>query len=167
MRDTEEIERPTRERNETYNLQLDCRLVTRLLPVFLYAHRERRFEINAQSPFRGSCRVVLLTLRLIIAFEPHSYSCSKTTDFDKPRSIVHRCEDDCGGIEHEYCFAEYEYRVAEYDINRSNQTPSVSSLFVLHAVRKTQTARVHPPHPPTPSPPLGGEGELRLNRVYT
>jgi hypothetical protein len=29
---------------------------------------------------------------------------------------------------------------------------------VLHAVRKTQTARVSPPHPPTPSPPLEEKG---------
>ena len=35
-------------------------------------------------------------------------------------------------------------------------------VAALHAVRKTQTARVSPPHPPTPSPPLGGEGELRI-----
>ena len=30
---------------------------------------------------------------------------------------------------------------------------SVSPLFVPYVVRKTQTARVHPPHPPTFSPP--------------
>ena len=39
-------------------------------------------------------------------------------------------------------------------------------VIAFHAVRKTQTARVHPPHPPTPSPPPGGEGELRLNGVH-
>ena len=94
------------------------------------------------------------------------YSYSKTAAFDEPRSIVHRCNDDCGGFEYEYCFAEYEYRVAEYDTNSSNQPPSVSSLLAPYTVRKTQTASVLPPHPPTPSPPLGGEGELRLNRVY-
>ena len=82
------------------------------------------------------------------------------------RSVVHRCNDDCGWFEYEYCFAEYEYRVAEYDTNSSNQPPSVSSLLAPFTVRKTQTASVPPPHPPTPSPPLGGEGELRLNRVY-
>ncbi len=36
-------------------------------------------------------------------------------------------------------------------------------VLVPHAVRKTQTARVSPPHPPTPSPPPGGEGELRFH----
>jgi len=40
-----------------------------------------------------------------------------------------------------------------------------STFFVPYVVRKTQTARVHPPHPPTPSPPLGGEGELRKVEV--
>ena len=108
------------------------------------------------------------------------YSYSKTAAFDEPRSVVHRCNDDCGGFEYEYCVAEYEYcvaeyeyrvaeyeyRVAEYDTNSSNQPPSVSSLLAPYTVRKTQTASVLPPHPPTPSPPLGGEGELRLNRVY-
>ena len=36
-------------------------------------------------------------------------------------------------------------------------------VVALHAVRKIQTASVSPPHPPTPSPPLGGEGELRFH----
>jgi hypothetical protein len=45
------------------------------------------------------------------------YSYSRNSDFDKPRSIIHRCDEDRGGFEYEYCFAEYEYRVAEYDTN--------------------------------------------------
>ena len=36
-----------------------------------------------------------------------------------------------------------------------------STFFVPYVVRKTQTARVHPPHPPAASPPLVVEGELR------
>ena len=84
------------------------------------------------------------------------YSYSKTDAIDKPRSIVHRCDVDCGGFEYEYCFAEYEYRVAEYDTNRKTQPRA--TLLVPHAVRKTQTARVSPPHPPTPSPPLEEKG---------
>ena len=95
------------------------------------------------------------------------YSYSRTADFDKLRSIAHRCAVDCGGFEYEYCFAEYEYRFAEYDTNRRNQTLAVvNSFIVLDVVRKTQTARVLPPHPPTPSPPPGGEGEIRLNTVH-
>ena len=93
------------------------------------------------------------------------YSYSKNSDFDKLRSVDHRCDVDCGGFEYEYCFAEYEYRVAEYDTNHKNQTTIVSPFFAPHTVRKTQTARVSPPHPPTPSPPLGGEGELRFQGV--
>jgi hypothetical protein len=49
------------------------------------------------------------------------YSYSKNSDFDKLRSVDHRCDVDCGGFEYEYCFAEYEYRVAEYDTNRKTQ----------------------------------------------
>ena len=97
------------------------------------------------------------------------YSYSRNSDFDKPRSIVHRCDEDCGGFEYEYCFAEYEYcfaeyeyrfaeyeyRVAEYDTNSKTQpVTSVSFTLALHVVRKTQTASVHPPHPATPSRPL-------------
>ncbi len=44
------------------------------------------------------------------------------------RSVVHRCNDDCGGFEYEYRFAEYEYRVAENDTNSSNK-PRASLLF--------------------------------------
>ena len=57
------------------------------------------------------------------------YSYSKTADFDKSRSIAHRCVVDCGGFEYEYCFAEYEYRVAEYDTNRRNQTFAAVGCF--------------------------------------
>ena len=84
------------------------------------------------------------------------YSYSKTADFDELRSVDHRCDGDCGGFEYEYCFAEYEYRVAEYDTNRKSLPRA--SLLVPYAVRKTQTARVSPPHPPTPSPPLEEKG---------
>ena len=56
------------------------------------------------------------------------YSYSRNSDFDKPRSIIHRCDEDRGGFEYEYCFAEYEYRVAEYDTNRKTQ-PRASLLF--------------------------------------
>ena len=35
------------------------------------------------------------------------YSYSKTADFDKPRSIGHRCDDDRDRFEYEYRFAEY------------------------------------------------------------
>ena len=38
---------------------------------------------------------------------------------------------------------------------------SDSSLFVPYVVRKTQTASVHPPHPPTSSPPPCAEEVLR------
>ena len=84
------------------------------------------------------------------------YSYSKTGDFDKPRFVVHRRDVECGGFEYEYCFAEYEYRFPEYDTNRKSHPRA--SLLVLHAVRKTLTARVSPPHPPTPSPPLEEKG---------
>jgi hypothetical protein len=39
-------------------------------------------------------------------------------------------------------------------------------FFEIHAVRKTQTASVHLPHPPTHSPPLGGEGEQRIDGEF-
>ena len=58
------------------------------------------------------------------------YSYSKNSDFDKLRSVDHRCDVDCGGFEYEYCFAEYEYRFAEYDANRKTQ-PIEVVLFVL------------------------------------
>ena len=63
-------------------------------------------------------------------------------------SIGHRCDVDCCGFEYEYRFAEYEYRKSQ----------PRATLLVPYAVRKTQTARVSPPHPPTPSPPLEEKG---------
>ncbi len=65
------------------------------------------------------------------------YSYSRNSDFDKPRSIVHRCDEDRGGFEYEYCFAEYEYRVAEYDTNRK---PSRERLFSSHTPCSSQNA---------------------------
>ena len=56
------------------------------------------------------------------------YSYSKTVDFDKRRSIGHRCDEVCGGFEYEYCFAEYEYRVAEYE---DEPQDSISRAFLL------------------------------------
>ena len=44
---------------------------------------------------------------------------------------------------------------------RPNLSSVPSLLALYYGVRKTKTARVHPPHPPAPSPPLGVEGELR------
>ena len=44
---------------------------------------------------------------------------------------------------------------------RLNPSSVPSPLALYYVVRKTQTASVHPPHPPAPSPPLGVEGELR------
>ena len=82
------------------------------------------------------------------------YSYSKTADIDKPRSIVHRYDDDSGGFEYEYCFA-------EYDTNRKLHPQAI--LLEHHAVRKTKTARVSPPHPATPFPPAGRRREVALS----
>ncbi len=86
-------------------------------------------------------------------------SYSRNSDFDKPRSIVHRCDDDCGGFEYEYCFAECEYRFAEYDTNRKTQPleRSFSSRTLLCSSQNTNCECF-----PTSSPgPFSSPGRRR------